>query len=191
MKTSARLSGLPSVKIEFPHNNPPTEKMKLDRAYQLQVLQYLADAEPRYIGIEEWMQKQDPEKFASTLLYLEGHGLVESNLLITESVRRLIHFNGFPKITSKGRDFIEQDGGLSAILGVVTIKFHEDTIRDLIASKITKSDLPPAEKRKWLDSLRELPADSIRHLTMTLLDKGLEYLPTAIRLIGTYLDVPT
>ena len=43
------------------------------------------------------------------------------------------------------------DGGLSAILGVVTVKLHSDTIQALLNTKIDQADIPPEEKSKLKD----------------------------------------
>ena len=45
-----------------------------------------------------------------------------------------------------GIDFLTDDGGLSAILGVVTVKLHSDTIQALIAAKIDQAEISDSEK---------------------------------------------
>ena len=94
-----------------------------------------------------------------------------------------------PKITEKGLDFLQDDGGLSAILNIVTVKFEADTLKAILENRINQSNLAPESKQSMIDGLRELPAESIKHLTMKLLDEGLENLPNAIVLIGTYLGL--
>ncbi|MNN90443.1 hypothetical protein D3C81_2083910 [compost metagenome] len=84
-------------------------------------------------------------------------------------------------------DFLADDGGMSAILGTVTIKFHQDTLRQLIELRLENAQLPEAEKGSLLKTVRELPADSIKHLTTKLLDLGMENLPRAVELIRTAL----
>lgn len=84
-------------------------------------------------------------------------------------------------------DFLADDGGLSAILGVVTIKLHDDTIKALIEGRILQSDLPEPEKKRFLAQLRELPAETTKHLVLKLVDLGLDKAPTAIETIGTFL----
>ena len=51
-----------------------------------------------------------------------------------------------PGITAKGLDFLEDDGGLSAILGAITVKLDPDDLRALIAARIEESDLPTRTK---------------------------------------------
>ena len=80
-------------------------------------------------------------KQSANLQYLAEHGLVVfgDKTFITAIV----------KITAKGIDFLMDDGGLSAILGVVTVKLHSDTIQALIAAKIDQAEISDSEK-SWL-----------------------------------------
>lgn len=64
-----------------------------------------------------------------------------------------------------------------------------DNFKAILEKRINQTDLPPADKQSMIDSLQELPSESIKHLTMKLLDEGLENLPNAILLIGTYLGM--
>jgi len=93
-------------------------------------------------------------------------------------------------ITASGLDFLAEDGGLSAILGVVTIKLHDDTIKELIGLRIQESELPPSDKKRFLDNLRELPGETTKHLVMKLVDMGLEATPQALALLGKVLTGP-
>jgi hypothetical protein len=160
--------------------------MRLDRQLQLAILQAAAAVHPN--AEVEFLKSDSPEfpnsQRISHALYLEKHGLLESGL--TEYQDGGFHI-GEMKITAAGLDFLDADGGLSATLGVVTIKLHEKDLLALIGSRIESSALPPTDKKKLLDGLRSLPAESIKHLTMKLLDKGLENLPVALPLIQTYL----
>lgn len=71
----------------------------------------------------------------------------------------------------------------SAILEVVTIKLHQDTLAQLLEAKIHSSQASPDDKKKLIDQLRSLPADAIRRLTMKLLDMGLDKLPDVFQLL--------
>lgn len=157
--------------------------MKLDRTLQLELLKILANGYPGLISTQE-MARQNP-LVTPNLFYLQEHGL------ITSDVSRPLSGNAVviaAKITAKGLDFLADDGGLSAILDVVTIKLHDDTIRELITLKIQDSDLPPQEKHTLIEQLRELRGESIKHLTMKLVDAGLENWPVAVTAIQTALS---
>ena len=91
------------------------------------------------------------------------------------------------KATAAGMDFLADDGGLSAILGVVTIKLHDDTVRQLIEARIQSADLPETARSHLLKSLREAPGETIKLLTEKLLDAGLENWPVALAAIQKFL----
>lgn len=162
--------------------------MKLDRALQLTILQTLRDVHPhsnRTLISEFAGEREEDERLVlGNLIYLDEHGLVESG--VTRVGRDGYTFRG-ATITAKGLDFLENDGGLSAILGVVTIRLHDDTIKSLLEKKIIESALPSPEKKRYLDQLRELPAETTKHLVLKLVDLGLEKGPAAIAAIGTLL----
>ena len=92
-----------------------------------------------------------------------------------------------PAITAAGLDFLADDGGLSAILGVVTIKLHDETIRQLIETRIQSAVLPETTKSHLLKSLREAPGETVKLLTEKLLDASLSSWPAAIAVIQKFL----
>ncbi|MDX3877054.1 MAG: hypothetical protein QHC81_01080 [Achromobacter sp.] len=117
--------------------------------------------------------------------YLEGHGLLDvREPQYAEWPREAVSI----RATSRAIDFLANDGGLSAILGVVTVKLHDDTIKALIESKILASDLLPPDKQRYLARLRSLPADATRHVVMKLVDLGLDKSPDAISWLGKWFD---
>lgn len=160
-------------------------KTKLDRELQKQILERLAECYPhKEKAIENSYTSTDNSIFIANAIYLSEHGLINADPYGTPNQITSIT----AEITAKGLDFLAQDGGLSAILGVVTIKLHNDTIRELIEMKINQADLSTADKKKWTDGLRSLPADSIKHLTMELLSKGLDAAPGALQLVQKYIS---
>lgn len=151
--------------------------MKLDRALQREILELLSD---HYAGNRQdvfpqrEMTEEDDDKYTTNLLYLEAHGLIESGL---EQFMDGTWGSAGARITARGLDFLADDGGLTAILGTVTVKLHDDTIRELVALRIEQSDLQPDEKAGLLGQLKALRGESMKHLTMKLLDAGLENAP--------------
>ncbi|BBF84896.1 hypothetical protein DLM_1272 [Aquitalea magnusonii] len=139
--------------------------MKLDRELQREILNALARAYPEDVDQywifnnlnAEWHDKV--ELFESNIQYLIEHALVEPK-------------NHRYKATAKGMDFLQQDGGLSAILGTVTVKLHADTIRDLLEIRIMESQLPAPEKKRFVDQLKELPGEALKTLTNKLIEKA-------------------
>lgn len=167
--------------------------MALDRDLQLKLLTTLSEIYPHNhdFNPDFAYNSEERTKALKNLYYLQSHGLVtEKSVHKSNSVgsQSPIIF-GSSAITHKGMDFLANDGGLSAILGVVTVKFEADTLKAILENRINQSDLDPESKQSMIDSLRELPAESIKHLTTELLTRGLDNLPAAILLIGTYLGV--
>lgn len=160
---------------------------KLDRGLQRRILEALAQLHPG--GTDEFAalmgQLEADDRLLSNLLYLAGHGLVESGFVPYDTSARTTFCQASQtRITHKGLDFLADDGGLSAILGTVTVRLHEDDLRVLVAARINDSTAMEAhQKRKALDALRELPAESIKHLYLKVLDLGWDQAPGAIAAI--------
>ena len=127
----------------------------LDRNLQREILKELNNIYPDSKTYEYWIDAAIAQivgvietvgeaelyiaKRSANLRYLAEHGLVvcnDKNLSATV------------KITAKGIDFLTDDGGLSAILGVVTVKLHSDTIQALLDAKINEANIPPEEKSR-------------------------------------------
>lgn len=154
--------------------------MLLDRAFQKQLLQELANAYPEFVHYLG--DKQADRKYIVNVWYLDGHGLIRATKQIYADGSAVV---AGATITEKGIDFLEDDGGLSAILDTFTVKIHEDTLRQMLEAKIQCSEAAPADKQGLIDALRALPGESIKHLTMKLLDLGLEKAPDMIQLLQT------
>lgn len=154
--------------------------MEMNRELQHQVLLELRDQYPETTIISELFlseSQKNHQELAAITCYLCEHGLISNAHGETPSL------GGFllevpMKITAKGLDFLEQDGGLSAILGTVIVKLHADTIRDLLETKIMGSQLPPDEKKHFVDTLKDLPGEALKTVTNKLVEKGLEALST-------------
>lgn len=162
--------------------------MNLDRVLQREILEKLSG---HYGGIPQVLDAgatatgAEDAKYVTNLLYLEEHGLIDAGL--HQSLDGRWSQSG-ARITARGLDFLADDGGLSAILGTVTVKLHDDTIRDLIEARIVQSSLPAEEKTGLVQELKKLRGESIKHLTMKLIDAGLENAPKAIELVQKFLE---
>lgn len=161
---------------------------KFDRATQREILQILYDAYPEKLTQDEAdvLLARFPDYLTSTanLLYLESHELIKSGLHDTGGGYIAIDV---PEITHKGIDFIRDDGGLSAILNVQTVKLHDSTIIAL-EDIIRVANLPEEKKSVLISKLRELPADTIKHLTLQLLTPAVLHPQTVIQSIEKFLQ---
>lgn len=160
---------------------------KLDRAYQLELLQILARDYPKVCNIHGHLKDATPEaidKYVANMIYLEQHQLIDSGIARVLGPDPVI---GYPCINCRGMDLLANDGGLSAILGVVTVRLEADTLKAILEAKINESHADPTLKQAMIRKIRELPLDAIKTLSSELLKKGLDQLPNAVQSIQTLL----
>lgn len=147
---------------------------KFDRSSQKELLEKLLNAYPGFLSKEEYEEIKslfdDDDLLVGNLLYLEEHGLIQSGL--KSGIGKYYITSSAMKITAKGIDFLQQDGGLSAILNVTTIKFHRDAVvvlEDLIAI----SNMTAEEKEKAKSTLGELSLETLKVVVQTATTAGL------------------
>ncbi|MGB6926390.1 MAG: hypothetical protein ACKVLO_02400 [Pseudomonadales bacterium] len=160
--------------------------MLLDREMQLSILTELSEVYPSSIELDGRYEfgTELYRKFIANLAYLEAHKLIsEKSVLISRSIGDHFAQPNRSSITHIGMDFLADDGGLSAILGVVTIKFEAEQFRTILESMILSSNLPTERKQTMIDALRELPAESIKHLTTRIVDAGWDNLDSLMTII--------
>lgn len=174
---------------------------RLDRELQYELLGELCNAFPAEIvnKSDDGRINFDDRSVQRNLIYLAEHGLIEARgtryLGPGGSGERPI-FNswdgkveiGGVRATAAGMDFLEQDGGLSAILGVVTVRMHQDTLRELLHARVSASELPPEEKATVLERLKSLPAKSIEMVSEKLLERAIDNAPHAATWIATIIQ---
>ena len=152
--------------------------MRLNRELQLDVLRALRDAYPS--GAGDLPHAEDPN-FPGNLWYLREHGL------ITAKSARPPHVYFFDcTITARGLDLLEDDGGLSAILGTITVKIDPDNLRSLMATQIEASELPADERSRVAQAMRSLPAQALQDLTTRIVNDAVSGWPRAIQLIQLF-----
>lgn len=158
---------------------------KYNRDRQREILAAAVAAHPGWLSCKDGIGGHSVEDAHPEIRYLEGHGLLDvRDPPYVEMPRNQVSI----RATSDAIDFLTDDGGIGAILGVVTIRLHDDTIKALIESKILASDLLPPDKQRYLARLRSLPADATRHVVMKLVDLGLDKSPDAISWLGKWFD---
>ncbi|WP_218689083.1 hypothetical protein [Psychrobacter sp. BF1] len=160
--------------------------MLLDREMQLAILTELSEVYPASIELDERYEFGTDvyRKFVANLAYLQAHKLIsEKSILMPNTVGDYNAMPNISSITHLGMDFLADDGGLSAILGVVTIKFETEQFRIILESMILSSNLPAERKQTMIDVLRELPAESIKHLTTRIVDVGWDNLDSLMTII--------
>lgn len=152
----------------------------LDRAYQHELLVELAQHYPQ----RHHVRRNDGDKYVKNIHYLHELRLVEANfsqlLNGTLSVNRC-------KISARGLDFLQDDGGMSAILNLVTVKLHDDTIRQLLIEKVQDAQEDPTVKAELVDAIRTAPAELLKSATQKALEAGIQNLPNAVQLLQGWL----
>ncbi|EHA14779.1 hypothetical protein [Halomonas sp. HAL1] len=170
----------------------------LNRQEQKELLWHLAEQYPNSAtGLFDVQNIESPTSV--NLHYLDGHGLVKlgrPRQEAAESGRNIkmralgvgLDLDGSAKITEKGLDFLQADGGLTAILRVVTIKLHNETLSELEGKILASKTLPQKEKSRLLDRLRGLTDEGAKTLVNEMvkagLSRGSEVWETALRFLS-------
>lgn len=164
--------------------------MKLNRSLQRTILEQLRTAYPSIVDCQVLPEFDRDGAFQSNIFYLEEHHLIQS-------VAKSDKVCGRPpmiltaKITAAGLDFLEDDGGLGAILNKVTVKFDSDDLCKLLSLKVDQLQIAPDKKDNILSTIKQLPAETLRTVYIRLIEYGLDKAPDAYKLLQTYLVQPT
>jgi hypothetical protein len=158
----------------------------LDREYQRHILRTCANEYPTFLQSGRFGEEARSNRLLVNACYLHELGLLSAKVTTLTSGEMVL--TGMV-ITAKGLDFLQGDGGLSAILGVVTVKLHDDTIRQLLISKIESSDADQSIKGKLIEAVKEAPAEALKTITQRAVEEGLRNLPNALPLIQTWLNL--
>jgi len=161
--------------------------MKIDRIVQRRILEVLASAHPKFVhALKQQINDVSEDILVANCDYLDSHGLIKSGYELKYNMNWQYNLYERPhKITAKGIDFLLDDGGLGAILGVVTVRLDAGTIKALIQSQIDKaSDITHEDKSLAKKLLASAGDQGIRKLVDTLLAAGLQAIPNTHALIG-------
>jgi hypothetical protein len=149
----------------------------LNRDVQRTMLRELSELYPQSADMRRSFSDIDSRQVQYNLFYLQEHGLVA--LTTRKMLDGTVPIYA-ATITARGIDFITGDGGLSAILGVVTVKLHEDTLKALLIGKIEEASGDPTTKKLLVDKIREMPAEALSTVTQRALESGLDQIPDLI-----------
>ncbi len=149
-----------------------------DQAKRKLFLNAIHDAGSRYVPIDKLRHLGSGAELGALARYLQDHQMVTFLKNNTGDVET--PFNQIA-ITTRGIDYISETGGLSAELSVVTIRLHEDTLRELLIAKAQQSDGDETVKGKLVDQLKSLPAEAVLRLSEKALDAALRGWPDALQ----------
>jgi hypothetical protein len=154
---------------------------------QREILALLNQAYPAPVfrpALKETLPSTDDHQLAALVQHLHELGYVEARIHISNSLpQRATLLNAV--ITARGRDYLKEDGGLTAVRDTLTIRLHADTIRDLIVAQIERSELEGSAKQKLIEQVKSLPAKGLEGVVGKLAEEGLARLPNAIQWLQT------
>lgn len=153
--------------------------VRLDREMQRKMLECLRDSYPNHVE-DQFIPGHEDKDYMGTLNYLHEHGLIDA---LESRTLDSPHDLFDPRITAKGLDFLEDDGGLSAILNTVTVRFEADTLRALLTAKLEEAPGDPAEKAKAKGLLSSLSGEALKELVHQLVGVAVAKAPEALPLI--------
>ena len=142
------------------------------------MLQALKESYPAHSPHFVQRFESDPD-FIPNLHYLKGHSLLMGVEVKTMTSFQLVNV----KITEAGLDFLEDDGGIGAILRTVTVRLDADQLRQILAAKVATLPIPEEEKASTLDAIRKLPAEILNKLVMRFVEKGIEHFPDLLEFV--------
>ena len=116
---------------------------------------------------EVWSSHVNEPFVLATLSYLSEHNLIETERVSFED------YIPRAKITAKGLDFLEDDGGLSAILNTVTVKFDVDNIRQLVEAGLLQAHMPEEQKGALQEAIRNAPGTILQTAMAKMVEKGI------------------
>lgn len=160
---------------------------KFDRELQKYILDCCVEEYPshtKFTSFSAEIVQIDSIKLSANIIYLKEHELITIRNQRSDDPFSLIENL---RATQKGIDFLLDDGGLSAILDIQTIRLHQDTI-EAIESIINLANIPEPERAGIVAKLRQLPSDAIGHLTNELLSKAVSAAPAALQIVYKYLS---
>ncbi|MDO0945940.1 hypothetical protein [Chromohalobacter israelensis] len=155
---------------------------KPSRALMLEILERAAETNPDPCEMDSLNSDWGVSEVTATISYLVEHKLVTA---IGRKRVWGIHSYAEVTITAAGLDYISDDGGLTAELGVVTVRLEAETIRTMIAAHIEMAEGSRHEKTLLRKQLEALPEEGLRHLTKQLIDSGLRAAPQTIQWLQT------
>lgn len=156
--------------------------MNIDRELQLRLLNSLAEQYPAPVSAAALGFEQSDRAFVLNIAYLHEHELVRAVMTeYLDGAMLVIEAS----ITAAGLDFLAQDGGLTAALGVLTVRLDAETLRELIGDKIDVTPMPPEEKARLKNWLSAAGSEAMKEATKRLVGAALDHAPDVLRLLQT------
>lgn len=155
---------------------------KPDRKIWTEMLEAAAETYPDAVEADQWNTALGKSTANANITYLVDHGLVTGL-----ARKRMGDIDSYAEITitSAGLDHVSEDGGLTAELGVITIRIEADTLQALLAAQIEMTDAPKHEKNLLRQQLQALSKEGHQRLASQLIHLGIEAAPRSIEWLKT------
>jgi|GEM_PF-883292 len=167
--------------------------MRLDHRVQSKALCELAAAYPSQMSqtkvvkrLKAWLAENEEEMgltdaganelirfIKMNLNYMKEHELIKAINLSVDVFGIDIPLPFSWAITAKGLDYLEEDGGLSAVFNTVTVKFDVDNIRELVEAGLLSGNVPKEKQSALKKAIHEAPATILQTAISTIVGKGL------------------
>lgn len=155
----------------------------IDREVQRKILERLRNRYPSPVSQFQLSQIEGVRNLDSNVAYLNEHGLLKSEMKFSADGNCTPNWNT-AVLTARGVDFLEDDGGLTAILGKITVRLDAESVRELLAQKVeSETSLPAEQKSSLLAAIRKLPETMLQDAAKRLMAEGLAHAPHTIQLL--------
>jgi hypothetical protein len=155
---------------------------KLDRDLQRRILTHLSDLYPTSgdrLGAA--FPDVTDSGLAANLQYLAEHGLIGVMWFGAAPVEAIL--------TARGADFLADDGGLSAILNVVTVRLDAESLKTLLIDQVIKSKgASSSAKTKLIGQIKSLSSKALETAVTETVKKGLSQGPNVVNWLGKVLS---
>lgn len=124
---------------------------------QRDMLEYLRDNYGRPNRFDDHFRSS--EGFNINAQYLREHELIKGSFPVSVNPRaKIVNVT----ITAKGLDFLEPSGGLTALMNTRTIRFDEETLRQVMQVAIDTLDATQETKQTLAAKVRTLPIEALK-----------------------------
>ena len=149
--------------------------MNLNRKLQLSILEELKNEYPTLYPVQLLSCYDDNKHFHGNIFYLLEHNLIEGEKHYPREKAHQTPVLYTVKITARGLDFIENDGGLRAILEKITIKLDADDLNEILTTFIDNNkEITPNEKSKIRNFIKSASTDGLKIVYKRLINLALD-----------------
>ena len=127
----------------------------------------------------------DPAHYYDVLHYLKEHGCIdlETTHTLGEPKQQIVSIG----ITAKGIDFLEPNGGLSA-LNAPMIRITPDSFISIIDAILKDKNAPTKERGLIRKALESASTETMREILHLLINEGAKHVPDIWKIIKRHLE---